>query len=73
MQGEQDTAAQTQPNVAGRMALAVLAGAGVGVVLSLLLMPAYMLALALGGAMTFGAAAVFLMIFAQSDAEAGGK
>jgi len=58
--------------VAGRMFLSVICGAFVGVLLAIILAPDFLLAFAVGGAMSFGAGAVMLVLFKSQDADPQG-
>lgn len=61
------TPARSAPaSVAGRMFLAVVCGAFFGLVLSVVIAPGFAFALAVGGAMSFGAGAVALFLFEPS-------
>lgn len=52
-----------EPSVPGRMVLAVLCGAIFGAMLSVIVAPAFLLAFVIGGAMTFAAGTVALILF----------
>jgi len=58
--------------VAGRMFLSVICGAFVGVLLAIILAPDFLVALAVGGALSFGAGAVMLALFKSQDTEPQG-
>ena len=62
-------AQSAQPSVAGRMFLAVVCGAFFGGVLSVIVAPDFAIALAIGGAMTFGACTVAYFMMSPNRAD----
>jgi len=61
-----------RPGEAGRVFLSVICGALVGALLAIILAPDFVVAFAIGGALSFGAGAVMRLLFRSQGTESQG-